>query len=136
MHAKYDPEISTLRHAASGLNELSATIHERNVKAGWWSDLDTGEDTHETRNKGELLMLFVTEIAEMYEGIRKNLPDSHLPHRSAEEVEAADLLIRVFDYAGARRLDLTGAVLEKLEYNAHRADHKPENRRGIHGKKT
>lgn len=31
--------------------------------------------------------------------------------------------IRILDYAGGRGLDLGGALVEKLEYNAQRADH-------------
>jgi hypothetical protein len=34
------------------------------------------------------------------EGERKNLMDDHLPHRRSAEVELADALIRIFDYAG------------------------------------
>jgi NTP pyrophosphatase (non-canonical NTP hydrolase) len=124
-----------LSEALRGLNTLSDIIHERNVAAGWWNDLITGESIKETRNKGELMMLLVSEIAEAFEGIRKDLPDSHLPHRKAEEVELADLLIRLFDYAGARELDLSGAVMEKMAYNANRADHKRENRLAPNGKK-
>jgi len=40
----------------------------------------------------------------------------------------ADVVIRVFDLAGAMGLDLGGAVAEKLTYNSTRADHRPENR--------
>lgn len=69
------------------------------------------------------------------EGGRKGLRDSHLTHRSAEEVELADALIRIFDLAGARKLDLAGAVIEKLYYNQNRADHKPEARYAEGGKK-
>jgi NTP pyrophosphatase (non-canonical NTP hydrolase) len=43
-------------------------------------------------------------------------------------VELADLLIRAFDLAGYLDLDLANAVLDKLDYNQNRADHKLENR--------
>lgn len=61
--------------------------------------------------------------------------DDKLKHRLMEEVELADALIRIFDYAGAYKLDLGGALLEKMAYNKNRADHKIENRRKEGGKK-
>jgi NTP pyrophosphatase (non-canonical NTP hydrolase) len=98
----------------------------------WWRDPHTGEKIE--RNKGELLMLIVSEIAEAMEGERKNLMDDKLPHRKMAEVELADALIRIFDYAGEHGYDLDGALLEKLAYNAERADHKPEARIAEGGK--
>jgi NTP pyrophosphatase (non-canonical NTP hydrolase) len=50
------------------------------------------------------------------------------------EVELADALIRICDLAGAMQLDLGGAVREKLDYNATRADHKFEARTAEGGK--
>ncbi len=113
------------------LNEFAALIHESNKT--WWHDPATGEKLN--RNKGEMLMLMVSELAECMEGERKNLMDDHLPHRRAAEVELADLLIRAFDYAGAYGYDLDGAISEKLIYNSQRADHKPEARLATNGKK-
>lgn len=113
------------------LNELAAECHKAN--ATWWHDPATGERLQ--RNKGELLMLMVSEISECMEGERKSLMDDHLPHRRMAEVELADTLIRIFDYAGAYGYDLDGAVAEKRAYNAQRADHKPAARLGENGKK-
>lgn len=80
-------------------------------------------------------MLIVTEIAEAKEGFRKNLMDEHLPNRPSIEVELADAIIRIADLAGALDLDLAGAIVDKIEYNANRADHKIENRKLENGKK-
>lgn len=111
---------------AAMINDFSATIHQQNVERGWWTDLATGE--RKMRNVGELLMLAVSEVAEAMEGHRKGLMDDHLPHRRMFEVELADVFIRIFDIAGAFNLDLGGALIEKMEYNQTRDDHKIENR--------
>lgn len=113
------------------LNDLARECHATNTH--FWHDLETGERLN--RNKGEMLMLIVTELAEAFEGERKNLMDDHLPHRKCVEVELADVLIRLFDYAGAYELDLDGAVAEKRAYNATRKDHTKEARLAPNGKK-
>lgn len=113
------------------LNQLSAICHQANQK--WWQDPTTGAPI--SRNKGELLMLIVSEIAEAMEGERKGLMDDKLPHRCMAEVELADALIRIFDYAGAYGLDLQGAFDEKMAYNMQREDHKHEARLAAGGKK-
>lgn len=115
-------------------NVLIDVCHNQANKAGWWTDIKTGEDLRGKRNVGEMLCLVHSEISEAMEGHRKGLMDTHLPHRPMFEVELADALIRIFDIAGAMNLDLAGALVEKLEYNETRADHKPENRAKEGGK--
>lgn len=112
------------------LNDYAAECHENNIK--WWEDIDTGAPLK--RNKGELLMLIVSEIAECMEGERKDLMDDKLPHRKMAEVELVDALIRIFDYAGAHGYDLQGAYEEKTAYNKVREDHKHEARKIAGGK--
>lgn len=118
---------------SEAINAIRDNIHKKNVDAGWWHDLETGEKLE--RNKGELLCLIHSEISECMEGVRKNLMDDKLPHRKMEEVELADAVIRILDYAGGYGLDIGSAIVEKLAYNQQRADHKPENRRQENGKK-
>lgn len=113
------------------LNDLARACHEANQH--WWHDPRTGKRLE--RNKGELLMLIVSEVSEAMEGERKGLMDDHLPHRRMAEVKLADVLIRVFDYAGAYGYDLDGAVAEKRAFNATRADHQVEARLAAQGKK-
>ena len=58
-----------------------------------------------------------SELSEAMEGERKGLMDDKLPHRRMAEVELADTLIRIFDYAGGFGYDLQGAYEEKMAYN-------------------
>jgi NTP pyrophosphatase (non-canonical NTP hydrolase) len=113
------------------LNELAKTVHAANAK--WWHDIETGQPIQ--RNKGELLMLIVSEVSEAMEGERKGLMDDKLPHRRMAEVELVDAIIRILDYAGGFGYDLQGAFDEKLAYNANRIDHTHEARKASGGKK-
>ena len=118
-------------------------IHADNVKAGWWTDLESGTDLAEEARKGtrlgkalvaEKLCLIHSEISEAMEGARKGLQDDKLPHRKMIEVELADAFIRGFDLAGALGLDIGAAMQEKRDFNRTREDHKIENRTQVGGK--
>jgi len=101
------------------LNKLAEHCYNEAKQAGW----------HDTpREDGTMLALIHSEISEALEGLRKNQMDDHLPHRPMSEVELADALIRILDFAGMKGYDLGGAVREKLDYNRTRNDHKKENR--------
>lgn len=77
------------------LNALAKRVHKLNEK--WWQNPVTKRRIE--RNKGELLMLVITELAEACEGERKDLMDDKLPHRKMAEVEMADAVIRLLDFA-------------------------------------
>ena len=125
------------------LNNLQNNIHEGNVLAGWWTDLKTGLDLAEEARQGtrlgkalvaEKLALVHSEVSEALEGHRKSLNDDKLTERLQIEVELADAIIRILDLTGALKLDIGGAIQEKLSYNATREDHKIKNRKEANGK--
>lgn len=101
--------------------------HGNSVACGWHDGVK--------RDDATLLALMHSEISEALEGLRKDKMDDHLPERKSVEVELADLLHRVFDFAGKHDLDLGNAYIEKGFYNLRREDHKKEVRAAEGGKK-
>ena len=122
-------------HVARAAATLLVVCHGAAYKAGWWHDTKTGEPvTDNPMNFAKCLMLITSELAEAMEADRKNLMDGKLPHRHGREVEIADAIIRLFDLCGGYGMDIGGAIVEKLAYNATRADHRIENRIAEGGK--
>lgn len=131
-------EVFEVARIVDSLTHLQQIIYRGNVDAGWWKNIATGEP----HPKGDVtlilskLALVHSEVSEAVEGVRKGLMDDHLKHRPMAEVELADAIIRAFDLAGHEGWNLAGAIVEKLYYNAQRADHKIENRLADGGKKA
>lgn len=79
---------------------LATEIHAANVTAGWWTDIRTGESILLTRNRPEMLMLAVSELAEAAEGL-DGRADDKLRHLPMFDVELGDFVIRQLDQIGA-----------------------------------
>jgi NTP pyrophosphatase (non-canonical NTP hydrolase) len=109
---------------------LQRICHGASSRAGWWDD-----DTPPTFLVPLKIALIHSELSEALEAHRKDVMDDKLPHRPGLEVELADALIRIFDLAGRFKLDLGGAMAEKLTFNEDRLDHKPEARAAAGGKR-
>jgi len=103
--------------------ELVDLCHGAAVRSGWWAATDPNTSKQNPLHFASKLCLIHSEISEAMEGDRKKLKDDHLPERDMREVELADAVIRIFDLAGGYGLDIGGAIADKLEYNAKRADY-------------
>ncbi len=126
------PSLPAYYEIAYSADLLTDACHLASKQAGWWDGVDP-RDPYVTATK---LMLAVSELAEAMEGARKGLKDDNLLDCEMLEVELADCVIRVFDLVGALGFKKFGGTLcAKMQFNASRADHKPENRAAEGGKK-
>ena len=106
------------------LQAIVEQAHKTSVAHGWWS---SDEDTIPAK-----LLLIHSEVSEAVEAYCKplegtwngkplSLTQPYLGyHPEGFVVELADIIIRVADIAGYLGLDLTEAMLAKLEYNKTR----------------
>lgn len=87
-----------------------AEVHLANVEAGWWP-----EDKSQ-RNRGEVMMLIVSELAEASVGAIDDAMDDHLPYLPMFDVELADTAIRLMDLLGADmdEVEIGDTVTERM----------------------
>lgn len=100
----------------NALEQLAYLCHQNSVLHGFYE----GEDCKSVPTK---IALMHSELSEMLEGHRRgthNRPDEHCPEFTNEEIEAADVLIRLFDFAGWRGLRIGQATIAKMTYNEGR----------------
>lgn len=87
--------------AEESLGKFYDEVHAGNVKAGWWTDIETG--LPKKRNVGEMFILIVTELAEAFAAYVQDDMDDKLPQFHGLGVEIGDVQIRLADFAGALR---------------------------------
>ena len=97
------------------IDELIQAAYTNAVAHGWHE---------EPRSFPEILMLLVSEIAEAMEEYRNHKDVGTIYYVDGKPegipIEIADLLIRIFDWAGAEGVDLSYAIATKMEYNKFR----------------
>ncbi len=72
-------------------------------------------------NDGQAIALMHSELSEALEAMRKpDKKDDHLPAFNPVGLELADVCIRVFDFCGARGIDLAACIKAKMDFNITR----------------
>ncbi|WP_288959799.1 hypothetical protein [uncultured Sulfitobacter sp.] len=97
--ASYQDSNDTGNTHAEALRMFFIDVHERNVKAGWWTDLKSGNPA--VRSPAEMMLLQISEIVEAYVGYLEGSADDKLPQHPQIGVEIGDTLIRIADFCGA-----------------------------------
>jgi len=113
--------MDTKQHAAVlSIQDLVEAAHRNALEKGFWTV---------NKDVGNKVALIHSELSEFFEAYRRDIikPDEHCPKFTNITIELADVLIRVFDLAGAMDIPLGEAVLAKMEYN--------QSRPYLHGKK-
>jgi NTP pyrophosphatase (non-canonical NTP hydrolase) len=108
-----DSEKQRLLAAFHAMNDAAKIINKIAVEKGFWDKPDAKEK----------LLLIHTEISEVVEALRKETPekDKHLKEYLNHDVEVADVLIRLLDYAYQYCPGyFPQIVAEKVIYNASR----------------
>jgi hypothetical protein len=117
------------RSFIKAFNQIAGFAHRNSEAKGFWKILArirsrpaAEAEELEAIFKLSRVALMHQEAAEASEPMRiAGIPmDKHLPHRSAECVELADLVIRVMDYAAAYGHPLPEVILEKMCFNSYR----------------
>jgi NTP pyrophosphatase (non-canonical NTP hydrolase) len=115
---------------ADTINLLAFDIAHWAERKGFWKELEhllAQDDSPVTRlKKCEKIVLVITELAELVEGLRGKA-ESSIEGFTNEEEETADAIIRLLDYAGHYNLRIGEAIAAKMAKN--------EGRPYMHGKK-
>lgn len=96
-----------------GWQAMSARVFETHNAKGWTKASDPTNPVWQ----GNQIALMHSELSEAHEAIRKDLNDDKVTHRKGVEVELADVVIRIMNFATDTGLDIPGALAEKAAFN-------------------
>lgn len=100
------------------INKLSSLCYSSAYRNGFWFESETIR--HDKYYLCTKLALVAAEVSEAIETIRY-FGKVHVPPGISEfSMELADIVIRVFDIAGALDIDLGDSIIGKMRKNAQR----------------
>jgi NTP pyrophosphatase (non-canonical NTP hydrolase) len=94
-----------MRSSKWNIDKYITECHSIARQKGWWDA---------QRSDGELIALMHSELSEALEAMRGHGTKDNI----AEEL--ADCCIRIFDYCGAKNIELDKMLRKKIEYNKTR----------------
>jgi len=112
------------RLCAAQAQRSGFTSEPNKIRAILHADRDTNPELYEWFRDCEIqaeLARIGSEVGEAVEAVRKPDMDHHLPNYDNFVVELGDILIRIGDTAGRRKMTLGEATVAKMVFNSTRA---------------
>ena len=102
----------------SSIEKIAAQAYGDNTDRGFYDDIDSDN----VRDLLSMIMLGVTEDAELVEALRRPEPQmsEKIPEFTEEEEEWADAILRRLDYGAFRGLRIAEVLEAKMKYNRTR----------------
>lgn len=100
-------------HFENYFSHMQKSVHQTAIEKGW----------HESeRPETEYIANIHREVSEMFDAIAKeDPPDKHLPEFTSVEIEMADIIIRLMDWAENAGYRLPKAITAKARFNKTRS---------------
>lgn len=108
--------------AEESLNLLSEQIWEITDQHGFHAERGHVRGCPNLSADLAAIALIHSELSEGLETLRKDRDkqDEHIPDYKSIEVEMADCIIRILDFCACNDLNVGGALIDKMLYNAAR----------------
>lgn len=95
---------------------MSQQVYQTHIDKGWTKSSRPEDPVW----MGNQIALMHSELSEAHESIRKGTNDDKVTWRKGYEVELADVIIRIMNFATEAKLDVAAALIDKARFNEGR----------------